>query len=109
MASKGVKDWDEPLPTSESTEDPEQADMTYNDCVQQDQLRKLQRYVDMMAYEPIPPPKAKERSENLAKPKYRRLVDVVENYMDVTKPKMKKDRLRSLVGWTNTITTEYAK
>lgn len=106
MASKGVKDWDEPLPTSESTEDPEEKDMSYNECVQQDQLRKLQRYVDMMAYEPIPPPKASERSESLAKPKRRRLVHIVEHQMDVTKPKMKRDRIRSLAGFTNVITTE---
>lgn len=106
MASEGVTDWDEPLPTSESTEDADQKEMTYNECIQQEQMRKLQKYLDMMAYEPITPPRGRPRSESLAKPKQRRLTHILEHQMAVTTPKMKRDRIKSMVGWTDTITTE---
>lgn len=110
MATSDVSDWDEPMPTSTSSEAEEE---NSDPCAeenkkkrQEENLEKLQSYVRRMAYRPAMPPKARAYDVALSKPKMHTLIDNYEQFKDVYDPKLRSKRIKRMLGKYNAITTE---
>ncbi|XP_017479319.1 PREDICTED: uncharacterized protein LOC108368880 [Rhagoletis zephyria] len=105
MASEGVDDWDEPLPSS-STIEPEEEEMLEDKKEEHENMVKLKTYVARMAYKPSPPLSVRPRTDRIAATQKRHIVDSYVGYGKVLTPKERRQRVKRLARKYNAISTE---
>ncbi|XP_037932170.1 uncharacterized protein LOC119669000 [Teleopsis dalmanni] len=106
MASSNVDSWDLPLPTSTSSTSVEEEEIPDDERRRNENMEKLKKYVDRMAYQPQPPYIAKPTFERLKEPKKHAVLYTAEYYADIMTPRLRGERMKNLAWKHNAITTE---
>ncbi|XP_053951220.1 uncharacterized protein LOC128858753 [Anastrepha ludens] len=107
MASEGVQDWDEPLPSSSTIEpEGEEEELMEDKKKEQENMKKLKLYVARMAYKPSPPPCVRPRIDQIAAAKKRIVVGNYVEHRQILSPKERRQRVKRLAGKYNVISTE---
>lgn len=105
MIREDLEDWDQPLPFSEEINETDDS-QTYEERRHIENVKKLNKYVEQMAYAPPKATIATPYIEKLANPRERNLVSTADD-SNIVECRERGDRLKRLAGTFTTTTTEY--
>lgn len=105
MIREDLEDWDQPLPFSEEINETDDS-QTYEERRHIENVKKLNKYVEQMAYAPPKATIATPYIEKLANPRERNLVSTADD-SNIVECRERGDRLKRLAGKFTTTTTEY--
>ncbi|XP_067634907.1 uncharacterized protein [Eurosta solidaginis] len=106
MASEGIDDWDEPIPSTSTMEPEDEESVLEDKKKEQANMDKLKNYVARMAYKPAPPPSVRSRTDQISVAQKRIIADNYIDYGAVLTPKERRQRVKRLACKYNAISTE---